>query len=355
MGRGGSRRGVRSAVVFALLMVASASAELAAPDVAEAQPPAATEEQKAEALAKYLEGVELVKKVQWSDALAAFEGSARVVPNPATTLAIGSCERALGRYVRARATLTRALDENTARGSSLPESSVVEARGFIAEIDRVIATARLTVEPAGSTIAVDGRPLATLPAGDDGVLRLAAGVSPPGPGQPTPARSFELVLDPGVHVLTLSRRGFGDVVVNRTFAPGSSTELALKLDELPARMKVTSSEAGAIVRVADTDVGPTPVEVLRPPGRYRVVVAKEGFLPYETEVRVKAGEAIELDAAMAVDEPSVLERWWFWTGAAAVVAGGVVLTYALTRPEPEPPPYDGGSTGWVVQPAGVRF
>jgi hypothetical protein len=25
----------------------------------------------------------------------------------------------------------------------------------------------------------------------------------------------------------------------------------------------------------------------------------------------------------------------------------------LTRPEPDPPPYDGGSTGWVAQP--IRF
>lgn len=337
-------------------MASSAAAQTpAAPAPAPAAPGAATEEQKAEALARYLEGVDLVTKAQWSDALAAFEASARVLPNEKTTLAIGSCERALGRYVRARATLARALEENAARGSKLPPSSVAEISGFITEIDRVIATARLTVEPQGSTIAVDGRPLAPLPTGSDGALRLAAGVSPPGPGQPTPARSFELVLDPGVHVFTLSRKGFADVVLNRTFGPGSATELELKLDELPARMKVTSSEAGAIVRVADTDVGPTPVEVLRPPGSYRVVVAKDGFIPYETEVRVKAGEAIELDAPMAIDEPSVLERWWFWAGAATVIAGGVVLTYALTRPEPEPPPYDGGTTGWVVQPSGVRF
>ena len=95
--------------------------------------------------------------------------------------------------------------------------------------------------------------------------------------------------------------------------------------------------------------------MLRPPGSYRVVVAKEGFLPYEAQVQVKAGEEVALDAAMVVDEPSILGRWWFWAGAAAIVAGGVIVTYAVTRPEPEPPPYDGGSTGWIVQPTSVRF
>ena len=120
-------------------------------------------------------------------------------------------------------------------------------------------------------------------------------------------------------------------------------------------MRITSSERGAIVHVDRADVGPTPAVVLRPPGSYKVVVDKDGFLPYEAAVTVKAGEEVKLDAAMVVDEPSILERWWFWTGAAVIVAGGVVLTYALTRPEPEPPPFDGGSTGWVVQPSSVRF
>ncbi|HTA20199.1 MAG TPA: hypothetical protein VK989_12960, partial [Polyangia bacterium] len=41
----------------------------------------------------------------------------------------------------------------------------------------------------------------------------------------------------------------------------------------------------------------------------------------------------------------VWRRWWFWTGVAAVVAGGAVATYVLTRPETRTPgsldPIDG--------------
>jgi hypothetical protein len=31
-----------------------------------------------------------------------------------------------------------------------------------------------------------------------------------------------------------------------------------------------------------------------------------------------------------------------------LAAGAAVATWALTRPEPQPPPYDGGSLDWVV-------
>jgi hypothetical protein len=69
---------------------------------------------------------------------------------------------------------------------------------------------------------------------------------------------------------------------------------------------------------------------------------------------VKAGEETNLRAELAQEKTPLVKKWWFWTGAAAVVAGGVVLTYELTR-DNKPPPYNGGSTGWVVAPSGIRF
>ncbi|HVY49126.1 MAG TPA: PEGA domain-containing protein, partial [Minicystis sp.] len=187
---------------------------------------------RAHARSRYLEGVAFVQKAQWSDALAAFEESARVFPNPTTTLDIGACERALGRYVRARATLQRALDESAASASPLPESSAADAKAFLGEIDRLLVTAAVHVEPVDAAIAIDGRPLA--PSTRDGKPVLAAGVLPPGPGAPPPSADFVVVLDPGVHVITLSRKGFAEAVVNRSFAPGVRSTLDLKLDRLPA-------------------------------------------------------------------------------------------------------------------------
>ena len=333
-----------------------AAGPLARADQAPRKPPAAAADDiKATARARYVEGVELVKHAQWSEALAAFEASAKLYPNPATTLSTGACERALGRYVQARATLARALAESAAAGNVLPESSVTEAKGFVAEIDRILAHVAVTVDPPEAAIAIDGRPLAVQPAQGAPRPLTAAGVLPPGPGVPPPAAAFDLVLDPGVHVITLSRKGFTDAVVNRTFAPGSTSNLDLKLDLLPATLKITSTQSGALVHVGDSDVGPAPVDVLRPAGAYHVEVKKEGFLPYGTQVTVQPGEEVKLNANLAVDKPSVAKRWWFWTSIAAVIGTGVVVTYELTKPKPQPPPLDGGSANWVVMPTAVRF
>lgn len=315
--------------------------------------PTTAADARTSARARYLEGVQLVQKAQWSEALAAFEASARLYPNPSTTLNMGACERALGRYVRARATLARALEESAAAGNALPESSVIEARGFIAEIDRVLAKVTVSVDPPEAAIAVDGRPLATQKPGPTPLL--AAGVLPPGPGTAPPARSFDLIVDPGVHVITLSRKGFTDAVVNRTFAPGSTSTLDLKLDLLPATLRISSSQPSALVKVNEADVGPVPVDVLRPPGAYKVSVKKDGFLPYAAQVTVQPGEELKLRAQLAEDKPTIVQRWWFWTGIAAVVAGGVVITVVATRPKAQPPDYEGGSTNWVVKPAAIRF
>src|SRR6187549_2520748 len=57
-----------------------------------------------EAQALYERGVVQVVKAQWAEALASFEGSAKLRPHPTTTFNVGACERALGRYARARST-----------------------------------------------------------------------------------------------------------------------------------------------------------------------------------------------------------------------------------------------------------
>lgn len=299
---------------------------------------------------KYLDGVALVKSYQWSDALVAFEAASKLYPNPQITMNMGACERALGRYVRARATLERAIAESAASTNPLPEASLVEAKGFVAEIDRVLAKVDVSIEPKEAAIAVDGRPLAEQKGQGEKPV-VAAGVLDPGPGVPPPAGRFTLILDPGVHIFTLSRKGFTDAVVNKTFAPGSSSTLDLKLDLLPATLKVTATEPGALVRIAGIDVGPAPVDVLRPAGAYHVDVKHEGFVPYATQVTVQPGEQIKLNATLAVEKPSLLTRWWFWTGAVVVIGGGAAATYFATRSTPQPPPYDAGTTGWVVKPS----
>jgi hypothetical protein len=298
---------------------------------------------KDEARRLFQSGVEQVQRAQWGEALAAFEKSRALVQHPLTTFNIGACQRALGRYTLARRTLREALAEGRAT-QALPETHASDAEAFLSEIDGLLAHLWVSVEPAGATLTVDGRPLS--PEGQGFVAGLAA----PGKGAPAPAGRFEVVLDPGAHVLSLTLKGYTDLVVSKSLAPGSRAELPLVLTLLPATLSVASDVAGASVRLGPERLGLAPVSVERPPGPYRVVVEKRGFEPYASDVRLAAGETTTLRAKLVEEKVPVTRRWWFWTAAVGVVAGAAVTTFALTRPEASPPPYDGGSTGWVVAP-----
>ena len=280
----------------------------------------------ADAREQFKKGAELAKDAQWGAALAAYERSAKLRPHPWTTYNIGVCERALGQYVRARRTFERALEQRTS-DADLPASTVEDVKRFVAEIDRLIGAIDLAVEPADARIAVDGQAY-------DGETKNGA---------------VHLVLDPGRHVIVLSREGFSDAVHAEDVRPGDRRSVKLALDRLPATLAVRASKPDAVVAVDGLDVGVAPVDLRRPAGTHHVVVRKSGFVPYETDAVVRPGQRAELVAALKEEKPSLLSRWWFWTAAGVVVTGAAITTYALTRPDPERPPLDGGGLGWTVR------
>jgi hypothetical protein len=298
----------------------------------------------------YKRGVEHVKRSEWAEALAAFEKSAELNQHATTSFNIAACQRALGNYTLAKAAFARALAQDDAGVGQLAGSLREEARALAQQIDALLAHAVIELEPKQALISIDGRPLAA--AGKRGQLPvLVAGVEAPGRGRPPPAAKFEVELNPGTHVMTFSRTGFDDAVVHREFRPGSRTKLRIELARLPATLRISSNVEGALVHVNGADVGPVPVDVLRPAGTHEILVFKEGYDPFSATVQVRAGELSAQRATLNRETRSITSRWWFWTAAAAVVVGGVVTTYALTRPDPAPPDYDGGNTGWVVRPA----
>jgi PEGA domain len=315
-----------------------------------------------EAKEAFVQGAQLAREAHWAQALASFERAAALKPHAVTTYNIGACERAIGRYTRARRAFEKALAQHQADGGTLPDALLTQTHAFVAEIDGLLARARVTVIPASATIAIDGRPLERIapspPQGQPGpratVPLFIANTREPGAGEKVVAEQFDVLLDPGAHVLTLTRHGFAPALLNKTFSPGAREDLRLELDRLPAHLDVRSNEEGAIVYLDGRDVGTAPVQLSRPAGHYHVLVEKDGFVSYEAQVDVGPGEQSNLRATLIEESVPILERWWFWTSAAAVVATSAVVTWAATRPEPEPAPYDGGSSGWVVFPQ-VRF
>jgi hypothetical protein len=320
----------RISVVMAVLLAAST---------------ALADDDAAGATTAFKEGTAFVVQAKWAEALAAFERASALKRHPVTTYNIGACERALGRYTRARTALKAALAEN-APGSELPPHLVESANSYLAEIDKLLIKINVELIPGNASVLVDGRPLQAEPA--PGKPVLVAGLRAPGKGESPVAPTFTVLADPGPHVILLARAGFNDAVVNRTFAPGSTTSLRLELDRLPATLQIHADKIGALVTVDGKDLGPAPVDVLRPSGKHNVVVAKTGFVTYSTDVSANAGQVIRVQAVLPEDKPAITSRWWFWTAAAVVVTGVAATTWYVTRPEPTRPEVDGGTLGWKV-------
>jgi len=275
---------------------------------------------------EFVTATEFVKEARWGEALSSFERSAQLRPHALTTYNIGACERALGRYVRARATLRRSLTENTERGGKeLPESFATQAKEYIDELEGIIVHLDLTIAPSDAELLIDGRP--------------------PPPREPG-GGSFDL--DPGLHIFQLTRQGFARAATTKTFAPGARDSLHLDLARLPATLHISANEPDAVVAVGGLDVGVAPIDVTRPAGSYPVLVRKPGYVAYAATVDLGAGGDTKLRASLVPENKPLYARWWFWAGAVGVVAAATVTTFLLTRPDPQAPPPDQGGLGWVV-------
>ena len=307
-----------------------------------AAPAPARADDVAEARTLYETGSELGRNARWAEALASFEKSFKLRPHAATIYNVAQCFRAMGQYTRSRAKFDEALAWSKSHGDELPESLAVASKGYREEIDRILVHVSVTLSPADATLAVDGAPLV-----QEGAVHVA-GVAPPGVGAPAPGARFEVVLDPGLRIFAVSRKGFQDVVVRETFAPGATTKLSLEADKLPAIIHVSANRDGSLATIDNVDVGPPPLSLKRSAGTYKVKVHKEGFVPYEAQLTVRAGEEVDLRAPLEPETIPITKRWWFWTATGVIVAGAVIGTYLLTRPEPERQPLNGGGLGWTV-------
>ena len=305
-------------------------------------------EPREEAREQFSTGADLVKAAKWSEALTAFERSFALMPHPATLFNIGACERALGSYARARRTLTRTRELDRAGTSgTLPESARGDVEAFLAEIAAILVTVDVHLDPPTATIAVDGRPLE--PTTSVAIPTLTAGLAAPGPGRAPPSGDFKLEVEPGAHVLVLSRPGFEDIVRRETFVKGAGASLDLVLARLDGALEVRADRAGSAVAVDGVDVGAAPVTVRRPAGRYHVAVRKTGFVSFETDAVLEPGGRVELSAPLAPEKTPITKTWWFWTVAGSVFALATVTTYFATRPDPERPAANGGGLGWVLR------
>ena len=326
-------------VGFSIALAVLAPSAFAQPKPEEPTAPAAADP----ARDAFREGAKWIDAAEWANALSAFERSLALRQHALTLYNIGVCHRFLGRYTLAVQTLEAALARAETQPNEMAEAFREQARAYVAEMLRKLVTLKMTLTPAEATTAIDGRPLSKRPSGE-----LVAGVAPPGEGKRVGPSKFDVVVDPGPHVFTFQLPGHDTIEIRRDFKQGARDDLSVSLTEQNAQLQIDADRPKAVVRVDDVDIGLTPISVTRPPGKHTITVAKDGFVTYGAQVTLKPGQSTRLDAELPVERVPITKRWWFWTGAVAIVATGALVTYFVTRPDPEPPPYEGGSTGWIV-------
>lgn len=175
----------------------------------------------------------MARQGQWRDALAAFERSSELHPHPVTTYNIGYVERALGHFTRARKFMQLALVQSSG-AETLPEDLAALARGYLVEIEPKLARVAVTIEAVDVALTIDGRPLEVTQSAPQQRPLLVAGTASPGPAERPPAMAFDLLIDPGTHVILVSIPGKQDTAVTCAFDRGSSTTLQLPEPAKPA-------------------------------------------------------------------------------------------------------------------------
>lgn len=153
------------------------------------------------ARALFEEGIALSDEGKWPDALAAFQKSDEIVPSPAARFNIGATLRALGRYVEAKQTLQRILDEEKTFKPPLKPALKKDIQKLLAEVSEKVVLIQVRTSPAAADLQIDGSPARPLPDG-------------------------RLELDPGKHVFVLSAKGHDTSTVAKTLSK-EDTELAI--------------------------------------------------------------------------------------------------------------------------------
>ena len=141
----------------------------------------------------------------------------------------------------------------------------------------------------------------------------------------------KFVMNAGATKIHITRDGYFPVDRDITLAGGQTTVLDITMLSKAERglLVIRSPVTGARVTVDDVSFGMVPTETPVVPGSHHVHLARDGYKPGDSTAVVVAGEKKEIDFPLEA-ETAIYKKWWFWTGVGLVVAGGVVLTYALT-------------------------
>lgn len=278
-------------VVFFVLIVASPS-----PALAQTKKP----EDPATALKR--QGDEAMDALRYDDAIALYTRAYETNGMPAALYNRGRVHQARGQWVKALDDIDRFAREAT------PElrARVPDLEAIQSELRSHIATVSMTANVAGARILVRGVDVGTTP--------LAK----------------PLRLDAGKARVEVNAEGHQSHTEEIDLPGGRESAFAFTLQPIVRTgvLVVRATSDGGDVTIDGKALGRSPLEAELAPGTHRIAIRKEGFVDASTSAVLAVGERKEVVVPLE-SKPSIFGRWWFWAGASAIVAGGVVLSIAL--------------------------
>jgi hypothetical protein len=270
-------------------------------------PPAEDPAARAQALRD--QGNQAMLDMRYVDALSLYDQAEQL--NPADVGILYSVARAhqlLGEYPEA---LT-SLEEFERRASPEMKAKVGRLEQLFVELKSRVATLDLHCNQPGARVLLRDKVIGTTPLKS---LRLPAGGA----------------------TLQLELEGFfpekRDVVLP---AGGTlSLDLALHARSRSALLLVGTQPSGARVLVDGRNIGTSSprAELVLASGSHHVTAQREGYDEASVPVVLTPGSTRELTVSLERTVP-LTSRWWFWTGAALLVAGGAAASYALLSERP---------------------
>jgi serine/threonine protein kinase len=137
-------------------------------------------------------------------------------------------------------------------------------------------------------------------------------------------------LNPGQHMVTISKPGFSSETRTIEVGPGSKSFLVVQLAALTATLSVTSTPSGAEVYLDGKNTGhatPTQMSVDKP-GIHTVTVRKQGFLEEITTANLQTGQTFHYSPALRAlgntDEIKTVSRFKKVFGGGDAAGMGVV-------------------------------
>jgi hypothetical protein len=248
------------------------------------------------------QGDEAMDALRYDDAIALYTRAYELNGMPAVLYNRGRVYQARGQYVKALDDIDRFAREAT------PElrARVPDLEAIRNELRSHIATVSIAANVAGARVLVRNVDVGTTP--------LA---------QP-------LQLDAGKARLEVRADGHEPHSEEVELAGGRETALAVSLVPVVQHgvLVVRAANEPGDVTIDGKPMGRAPVEAELAPGTHRIVMHKDGYEDASTSAVLSAGEKKDVVVRLE-SKPTIFGRWWFWAGASAIVAGGVVLSIAL--------------------------